>query len=745
MQVKINNQTVTVKKGDTILSAARAAGIYIPSLCSHPDLPSADLHATEVIYQNGIPIKNEGSGAPPKCGLCVVRIEGQNDLSRACVTEVEDGMVISTEGPEISKERKIALTEILRHHPNICITCDRDPRCPPFGVCVRSANVPKRCVACPGYEQCELLRVADHVGMTGVTIPFKISSTEDLEIRDENPLFDFDPDLCIGCTRCIRFCRDVRGVGALGFVFQDGRVRVGTTAGTYPESGCRYCLGCVEVCPTGALTDKQERHRHFETEEARRQVLVPCQNACPLHIDIPGYIYLISQKKYEEALALIEEKLPFPLLCGTVCTHPCEAVCRRGDIDDPLAIKDLKRFVAQRCEVIDDNGPHKKSGKAVAIVGSGPAGLAAAYLLARKGGYSVTVFEAMENAGGMLLSAIPRFRLPEAVLELELDRVRAAGVNIITRHKITSIDPLFEEGFHAVLVATGAHKALSLGIEGEDSVGVIGALDFLRDVNLGSPPVIGGQIAVIGGGSVALDAARTAVRCKAREVTLFYRRSQNEMPADPIEIEQAREEGVKFEFLAMPVRITPSEDVIRIHFLRTRLRGKDRTGRPRAFPVRGSEFHRDMDRVIVAIGQHPEIPAGFELATDKKQRIKVNPETGLTSRKGVFAAGDMVTGPGTVTEAIAMGIRAARAIDASLGGTGLIHQKISGCPIPPFLDQDAHFFSAKRSPIETMPVPDRCRGFDPVDKGFDEESAVKEANRCLRCSLRLDISRARIF
>ena len=736
-EVLINGQKISADKDSSILMAARKADIYIPALCFHPDLPPMDIKPEEFIYQNPKIVKNEGglNGFDP-CGLCLVQIDGRNDQVRACDTKIEDGMVVFTDNAEIQGKRREKLEKILGNHPNICLTCDRIPRCPPFGVCVRSANVANRCVACPGYTQCELLHIADHIGMLGVTIPYNCDEPKPI---DDNPFFEFDPALCVGCLRCVRFCKDIRGIGAIGYVYNNEMVSVGTKAETFKDSGCHFCLGCAEICPTGAITDKKEKWKPLKDNEERRKELVPCRNACPLGIDIPQYVYLISQTRHTEALAVVQEKLPFPLLCGTVCTHPCEEACRRGEMDDPVAIKHLKRFVAEYADVMNEKPVEKTSGKRVAVVGSGPAGLTAAYVLAKKRGHSVTIFEALPEPGGMPLVAIPGFRLPKEILDIEIERVTRLGVDIITNNPVESVDDLFRSGFDAILMATGAHGEISLGIEGEDSPSVIGALAMLRRVNLGEPPDLGEKVVLIGGGNAAVDAARVALRQGVKDVTILYRRSLEEMPADSDEVAQAQAEGVEIMFLVSPTRVSVEGNKTILHLIKNKLTRRDISGRRRPKPIRGTDFSMEVDTIVTAIGQHPEVRASLGLDTDKKNALKVDKKTLMTSREGVFAAGDVVSGPWTVTGAIAMGKKAASAIDRYLGGEVCQYEGVSEVSIPPLLDQNDQFLMGRVS-VQTLSAQKRQTGFEQIELGYTEDMAVKESNRCLRCSLRLGIS-----
>ncbi|MEW6615878.1 MAG: FAD-dependent oxidoreductase [Thermodesulfobacteriota bacterium] len=455
------------------------------------------------------------------------------------------------------------------------------------------------------------------------------------------------------------------------------------------EEKCNDCKACIKVCPVN-LWDDEDQGLSFRTAIDFFNHVDPsynivkeapvCQRACPVHLDIRGYIGFIADGKFKESLALIKEVLPFPSICGHICPHPCEEECNRGKVDFPLSIRDLKRFVAD-IDLQDSckskpgmvvRGANK--GKKVAIIGAGPAGLACAYDLALLG-YGVTVFEALPRPGGMLAVGIPDYRLPRDVLEKEIDAVSALGVEIRCNTVIgkgLSLDDLFEKGYEAVFITVGAHKNQEMRIPGEDALGVIPGVTFLRDLNLGNPVDVGGRVAVIGGGNVAIDSARCALRLGARDVTILYRRSRQEMPASDEEIEAALEEGIKIEYLVAPLQVfTADGKVASLRCMRMELGKPDASGRRMPIPVEGSEFDIELDTLIPAIGQVPDISflgESSEIELTKKGTIAVNPDTLETSRPGVFAGGDCQTGPKIAVEAVAAGKKAAVSIDKYLRG-----------------------------------------------------------------------------
>ncbi len=470
----------------------------------------------------------------------------------------------------------------------------------------------------------------------------------------------------------------------------------------------------------------------------------PCQHTCPVQLDVPGYVSLIKEGKFVEAFRLITQRLPFPSICGRVCHHPCEAKCRRGQIEEPIAIRDLRRFAADYAHGLGIEYLPPKAEKRedrVAIIGAGPAGLSAAYDLALDG-YQVTVFEALPVAGGMLAVAIPEYRLPKDILKMEIDVVRKLGVDIRLNTRVDDLESLLKEGYRAVLIATGAHKGDKMGIPGEDLQGVYDAIDFLREVNLGREVKVGKRVAVVGGGNSAIDAARVALRKGAEEVHIFYRREKKDMPAIEEEIEAAEEEGVHFHFLTAPTSILGRDGKVSgLECVRMELREFDQSGRKTPYPIEGSKHSTDTDMVIEAIGQRPDtsFARGNGIKIGRGGTILADRRTLATDHRGVFVAGDAATGPQTVTEAIAAGQRAAFSIKRYLQGkefSPLVerngHEPIAISSLPP---TEEEMRERPRVKIAQIPMTERRRSFKETALTYSAAEAREEAGRCLRCDL----------
>jgi NADH-quinone oxidoreductase subunit F len=501
--------------------------------------------------------------------------------------------------------------------------------------------------------------------------------------------------------------------------------------------------GLGQTAPNPVLTtiryfrDEYEEHikrHHCRAAVCEGLVSAPCSHVCPANIDVPRYIRFIAQGKPAEALAVIREKIPFPTVCGLVCFHPCEAKCRRAQLEEAIAIRMLKGYAAKH-----DTGLWKEklkvapaTGKKIAIVGSGPAGLTAAYYLAKQG-HSVTVFEALSEPGGMMRVGIPDYRLPKDILMAEIKEIENIGIEIRTNTRIDSLDELFKEDYSAIFLATGAHQGTKIGVKGEDGPRVMECVDFLRDVSLGKKVEVGNKVAIIGGGNAAIDAARTALRLGAKEVTIVYRRTQTEMPASPEEVKEAIAEGVHIDYLVTPSRIISRNGKVDLENIRMKLGEMDASGRRRPEPIEGSEFITSYDTIIAAIGQRPEIPGRFNLSLGRGNTIEVDPDTLATSKEGIFAGGDVVSGPASVIEAIAAGRQAAISIDKFLGGKGEIEETLAPPEgeLAPLEEAEEQW----RPPMPTVPVEQRLSNFIQVELGYNDEIAIGEAKRCLRCDL----------
>ncbi len=737
VKITIDGTEIEAEEGATILETAWKAGIYIPSLCSHPDLPFKKVKPLEKIYVNGKPVqgnkdlfRKEFEG----CQLCLIKIEGTNEILKACETTVREGLKVITGSDDIKELRRRNLAKIMADHPHACLVCEQREGCT-REPCSSNVPVEERC--CELFGNCELQRVVEYVGLHEETpryVPKNLPKVEN------EPLIVRDYNLCIACMRCVKACRELKGVEALGFTYDGDKPVVGTVAPTLKESGCRFCGACVEVCPTGALKDKG-----LKMGEREKQ-LVPCKNTCPINLEVPLYINSILNGNPGEAAALIREKTPFPMVLGYVCHHPCEEECRRSQVNEPIAICDLKLFAS----VNASNGWKEKirkkqpTGKKVAVIGSGPAGLTAAYYLSLLG-HEVKVFEKDSEPGGMLTQAIPRYRVPVEVVRKEIEEIREIGVKIETNVEIGRDITLndLKKQFDAVFIAAGAQKSKQLNILGSDLKPVYLGLDFLKSINRGEKPELGREVVVIGGGNVAIDVARTARRLGAK-VKLVCLESREEMPAHPWEIEEAVEEGVEIHPSWGPKKINGENGRVKSINLIYCTSVFDKEGRFNPKFDENKKMQLNCDTVIIAIGQNPDtaLLKDSNLKLKNGGWIEADNETLQTSMPGVFAGGDIVIGPSSVVEAISQGRKAASSIDKYLGGDGEIDLLlVERSKREQWIGKLEGFGFLERVNPGKIPVKERLKGFNVVKKIYSEEEAKREAERCLKCDLRLYISK----
>jgi NADH-quinone oxidoreductase subunit F len=523
---------------------------------------------------------------------------------------------------------------------------------------------------------------------------------------------------------------------------------------------CSLC-GLGQTCPNPVLTTlnyfRDEYEAHIKEKRCPAAVcdalmISPCQHTCPVGINIPKYVAHIAAGEYLEAIETIRERNPFPAICGRICHHPCEGRCRRGELDESVDIRALKRFAADwyfdHASELPEPVPFPKTkSQKIAVVGAGPCGLSCAYFLAQMG-YPTTVFEVLPVGGGMLSVAIPDFRLSREVIEKEIEYIIKRGVEIKFDTPINvnfTVEDLRKSGFDAVFIAAGAQRSQRIGIPGEieDLEGFYHGLRFLRDVKVGKPVRIGRRVAVIGGGNVALDASRTSLRLGADEVDIFYRRSREEMLVTEVEYNEALAEGVRINFLVSPTRIVSDKwKVTGLQCIRMRLAEPDASGRRRPIPIPGSEFFVEADTVIAAVGQAPDLsflPPDSALERTRWERLVVDENRLATNLPGVFAGGDFVSGPGMVIDAIAAGRRAAIAIEKYLRGdtsrVEIYDLKPSAIEEVISKEEKETWEPQFRPEMTRLPIEERKRSFKETELGFSEEKAGQEAKRCLRCDL----------
>jgi len=750
VNLTIDNKNINVESGKTILEAASELGIYIPVLCSHPDLkPFQSIELSPFIYQGEIKIEND-QGAKIEdirgCGVCLVMDERSGTLLASCKTPVEEGMKISSTDESVLKRRRENLSKIMADHPHSCLTCAQREGCIPMtDVCPGSVVFNERCCALLG--KCEIQKVADYVGIAPETQRYQFKN---LPIVQDSPLFNYNFNLCIGCGRCVRVCQQVKGVYALGAVISNGKLKIGTTIGPHLlDSECKFCGSCVEVCPTGAIMDKKSPRLSDLCD------LVPCKTACPGEVNIPQYLRLVSDGKLEDAAAIISSKLTLPGVLGKVCFHPCETNCRRNELNistdaesDSINVRWIKDYAIVHTHLAKPSAPKNTTGKKVAVVGGGPAGLTAAYNLYLKG-HSVDLYEKEDDIGGLIKFGIPRYRLSADVIEKDLSRIKSTNINFHFNKSLgkdLSLDNILNNGADAVYLAVGLTKSRFLPNFDSSNGNIKYGVEFLNDASknkLTDDYFKSKSVVVIGGGNVAIDAARTALRYKADSVEIICLEQFNEMPAYSHEIKEALEEGIKIRNGWGISNLKNNNDGTNEIFLKKCLNVFDEKGRFSPTYDETSNESVTCHNVIISIGQE----AGNDFKDDKiiqklmvKGLIKVNNDTYETSVKGIYAGGDIVSGPASVIDAVGAGRNAARHIDLYLGGNGEIDDEGSlNNEYNMYIGRTNGFNSQKRQNANLVSAENRKENFSPVEITYCDLDAVKEAGRCLQCDLRLHI------
>ncbi|MHA1931061.1 MAG: FAD-dependent oxidoreductase, partial [Promethearchaeota archaeon] len=576
--------------------------------------------------------------------------------------------------------------------------------------------------------------------------------------------FHFDQTRCAGCNACRVACKDWHDQpsGSASWMrinyFEEGPFP-NVFAG-YLISNCYHCEEpvCSYICPNEALSkrdkdgivvvdkdkcreevpcgiiSKEKMGANFSYGESQ----APCQTACPVHLHIPAYTTLIAKGKFKESLDLIRRRMPLPSVCGRVCLHPCEEVCARKEVDQAIAIEALKGFVADNVTEEPPKPISQTQSEKIAVIGSGPAGLSAAYDLIRLG-YGVTIFEALSNAGGMLAVGIPDYRLPRDILNRDIDYIKALGVEIKTNSPVDlnqGLNDLLKEGYGAALIAIGAHKGKRLNIPGVDLDGVLVGTSFMRDVNLGKDINLGNKVMIIGGGNVAMDCARTALRLGAKEVGVSCLECYDDMPADALEIEHAREEGIEIhDSHTFTKLVSDGGKITGVGCLDITGCTFDDDGKAHFDIVSDEEHTLEADTIIFAIGQVPEISDSGKIKISNFGTITADPETLMTEIEGIFVAGDCYSGVASIIDAIASGQISASKIHRYLQGDVLRVRSIPEILATEIkVDIPSDTEKKERQSMPLMSASERVSNFKEVALGFSKDAAIAEAERCLNCA-----------
>ncbi len=692
--ITIDGIRLEVEDGKNVLECALENGIYIPHLCHHKDLNPL------------------GS-----CRMCIVEVEGREGVTPSCTLKAEDGMVIKTKTPEVTRLRMLALELLLAGHPEDCSTC-------------------------PKYGNCELQMLIQYIGPKTGRLKMR---TKGFKPEENNPLILHDMNRCVLCGRCVRACNELRGVKVLQYQKKELETYVGTLHNRLLiDSDCRFCGACAEVCPTGTIRDKL-----MNSEVKKEDAIVPCRAACPAHTDIPRYIRFVKEGNYDAAVAVIREKAPFPKVLGYICTHVCELECKRKEVSQAMSIRNIKRYAAEHETGLYWKNKGKQlpdTGKKVCVVGGGPAGLTAAYYL-RKQGHDVTLKEALPTVGGMMSYGIPSYRLPREIVAEEAKVIEEAGVKMEVNTRVENPVDLLKE-YDAVLMTIGGHKGVRLPMAGNDLDGVLLNIDFLRNASMGKETGMGKRVIVLGGGNVAFDCARTAKRLGAEEIHLACLEARDVMTADDEEIEQAQEEGIFVHPAQTFERITGEGHVTGVDFMNVKSFTFDENRRAIIQKEEGSEHHIDGDTVIFATGQRPDLSedCGLKLGRANSIAVKDMDNDKSTSVEGIFAAGDVIYGTKSVIMAIESGRQAASQIDRYLGGDGDISESLAPEQNPdPYIGRVDGFGYQQRKQSQVDSAAEREDNFGLFDHGICDADICGETSRCLQCDLRLKISKPRLW
>ncbi len=693
----VNGTQIEAEQGQSVLDATLAAGIYIPHLCSHPDLPS-----------------------PGGCKLCVVEIDGLDEPVCSCTTEVAEGMRVRTNTDRLTQLRKIAMELIMAGHPHDC-------------------------TGCKAYGNCELQALWQYLGVLHARMKDVYPEKKTLKKPTGSNIIIRENERCIQCGRCVRACQNLRGVGAIDYLKEGNETYVASVEDLpLNQTACRFCSACVEVCPTGALIDGEGL---FRQDLPREQALIPCTAECPAHTDIPAYLRLIAAGKYSEAVGVIREKLPFPHALGYVCNNRCETGCKRKALNDPLSIRNLKRFAVENDKEYVWKEKYlavkPRTGKKVAVIGGGATGLTAAYYL-NKCGHDVTVFEAKKIAGGHMTSGMPEYRIPTQDVLDEIQVIVDSGVKLVCNSPIENAAEL-KKDYDAVLVAIGTSVGKKLMyLPGATFKQVYSALDILQAQRLGQEIDLGQTVNIIGGGNVAFDVVGTLIRMGKTVNVVCLEKDASQ--ASPEERDLALEEGANLFDSHSNEAILGTEDQVtglQVHKINsfyfhpeTRALVED--------PIPDSTYVIPCDSIVFAAGQVTGLTDAFGLELNRFG-YPIDPKTGKSeftaSVEGVFAAGDVITGTKFVIDAIASARECAQLMDKYLGGDGNIDETLIDRQLNPEIGVIEDFATLPRQEMEEKPAEERKHNFEPIFKGFTCEQAACESKRCLQCDLRVPIQK----